>query len=113
MRRTILAVTLTAVCGAIQVIAQQSHPPNILKEVLGQRAHMRAPLPNTPPTPQLVFDATSIGSPLTLDKGWRVGIKDPRHARRTMAEVFLKDMSLATSGSYEKFFRADGAEVPA
>lgn len=37
-----------------------------------------------------------------------MGIKDPRNPRRTVAEVFLKDMSLATSGSYEKFFRAEG-----
>ena len=74
MRRTILAITLTAVCGTMQVLAQQSHPPKPLLGVLGQRAHMRAPLPNAPRTPDVVFDATSIGSPLILDKGWRVGI---------------------------------------
>jgi thiamine biosynthesis lipoprotein len=49
-----------------------------------------------------------MGAPPEEPEGWRVGIKDPRHAHRTMAEVFLKDMSLATSGSYEKFFRAEG-----
>jgi len=49
-----------------------------------------------------------LGAPPEEPEGWRVGIKDPRHARRTIAEVFLKDMSLATSGSYEKFFRAEG-----
>jgi thiamine biosynthesis lipoprotein len=48
------------------------------------------------------------GAPPTEPKGWRVGIKDPRNARRTAAEVFLKDMSLSTSGSYEKFFWAQG-----
>jgi FAD:protein FMN transferase len=49
-----------------------------------------------------------MGAPPTEPKGWRVGIKDPRNARQTVAEVFLKDMSLSTSGSYEKFFRAEG-----
>ena len=49
-----------------------------------------------------------MGAPLAEPKGWRVGIKDPRNPRRTVAEVFLKDQSLSTSGSYEKFFRAEG-----
>jgi hypothetical protein len=35
-------------------------------------------MPHTPAstqrTPEVVFDATSLGSPLVLDKGWRVGI---------------------------------------
>jgi thiamine biosynthesis lipoprotein len=49
-----------------------------------------------------------MGAPPDEPRGWLVGIKDPRNARRTVDEVFLKDMSLATSGSYEKFFRAEG-----
>jgi thiamine biosynthesis lipoprotein len=49
-----------------------------------------------------------MGAPPTEPKGWRVGIKDPHKPRQTVAEVFLKDMSLSTSGSYEKFFRAEG-----
>ncbi|MGO9641744.1 MAG: FAD:protein FMN transferase [Candidatus Acidiferrales bacterium] len=49
-----------------------------------------------------------MGAPPTEPKGWRVGIKDPRNARRTVAEVFLKDMSISTSGSYQKFFLGEG-----
>ena len=49
-----------------------------------------------------------MGAPPMEPKGWRVSIKDPRNARETVAEVFLKDMSMSTSGSYEKFFRAEG-----
>lgn len=49
-----------------------------------------------------------MGAPPTEPRGWRVEIKDPRRQDRTIAEVFLKDMSLSTSGSYEKFFRAEG-----
>jgi thiamine biosynthesis lipoprotein len=49
-----------------------------------------------------------MGAPPTEPKGWRVDIKDPRNAHRTVAEAFLKDASMSTSGSYEKFFRANG-----
>jgi thiamine biosynthesis lipoprotein len=49
-----------------------------------------------------------MGAPPEEPRGWRVGIKDPRNRRRTVDEVFLKDESLSTSGSTEKFFRAEG-----
>jgi thiamine biosynthesis lipoprotein len=49
-----------------------------------------------------------MGAPPDEPRGWRVVIKDPRYPDRTATEVFLKDMSLSTSGSYEKFFRAEG-----
>jgi thiamine biosynthesis lipoprotein len=49
-----------------------------------------------------------MGAPPTEPKGWRVSIKDPRNARRPVTDVFLKDMSISTSGSSEKFFRAEG-----
>lgn len=40
--------------------------------------------------------------------GWEVEIRDPKDAKRRAAVVRLKNESMATSGSYEKFFRADG-----
>jgi thiamine biosynthesis lipoprotein len=49
-----------------------------------------------------------MGSPPREPRGWRVEIRDPRDSSKTVAEVFLKDMSMSTSGSYEKFFRAEG-----
>ena len=49
-----------------------------------------------------------MGAPPTEPKGWRVGIKEPRNPRRTVDEVFLKDMSISTSGSYQKYFLAEG-----
>jgi thiamine biosynthesis lipoprotein len=49
-----------------------------------------------------------MGAPPTEPKGWVVDIKDPWDKSKTVAEVFLKDMSMSTSGSYEKFFRAEG-----
>ena len=49
-----------------------------------------------------------IGAPPAEPRGWRVDIRDPRDPNKISAEVFLKDMSMSTSGSYEKFFRAEG-----
>ena len=49
-----------------------------------------------------------MGAPPEEPRGWRVSIKDPRNRRRTVDEVFLRDASLSTSGSTEKFFRAEG-----
>jgi len=49
-----------------------------------------------------------MGAPPDEPKGWPVKIKDPWDNRRTREEVWLKDMSMSTSGSYEKFFRAEG-----
>jgi len=49
-----------------------------------------------------------IGAPPDEPKGWAVKIKDPWDSSKTLAEVRLKDMSMSTSGSYEKFFRAEG-----
>jgi len=49
-----------------------------------------------------------MGAPPEEPKGWRVEIRDPQDSNKAAAEVFLKDTSMSTSGSYEKFFRAEG-----
>jgi FAD:protein FMN transferase len=49
-----------------------------------------------------------IGAPPEEPRGWPITIRDPRRADVAAAEVFLKDMSLSTSGSYERFFWANG-----
>jgi len=49
-----------------------------------------------------------MGAPPTESRGWRVEIRDPWSPSKVSTEVFLKDMSMSTSGSYEKFFRAEG-----
>jgi thiamine biosynthesis lipoprotein len=49
-----------------------------------------------------------MGAPPGQPQGWSVEIRDPWNHSKRVAEVFLKDMSLSTSGSYEKFFRAEG-----
>jgi thiamine biosynthesis lipoprotein len=49
-----------------------------------------------------------LGSPGNEKDGWPVEIRDPKVASKTVAEVRLKDQSMSTSGSYEKFFQAEG-----
>jgi thiamine biosynthesis lipoprotein len=62
-------------------------------------------------TAMVAGSASSIygmGAPPDEPRGWPVKIKDPWDNRKTLAEVWLKDTSMSTSGSYEKFFRAEG-----
>jgi len=49
-----------------------------------------------------------LGVPPTEARGWKVSIRDPKEAEKSAETVYLKDMSMSTSGSYEKFFKADG-----
>ncbi|HUS08636.1 MAG TPA: FAD:protein FMN transferase [Bryobacteraceae bacterium] len=50
----------------------------------------------------------ALGAPPNEPRGWRISIRHPKDGHRTVQEVFLKDVSMSTSGSYEKFFRAEG-----
>lgn len=49
-----------------------------------------------------------MGTPPGEPEGWRITIRAPRNPKQSAAEVFLKNMSISTSGSYEKFFWAEG-----
>jgi FAD:protein FMN transferase len=49
-----------------------------------------------------------LGNPPDESRGWRISIADPWDHRKNAAQVFLKNLSLATSGRYEKSFRAGG-----
>ncbi len=72
MRRTIKSLMLAALCGTVQLLAQAPHPLSL-----------HFPRPHAPAkpaslaaasTPDAIFDATRLGSPVLLDKGWRAGI---------------------------------------
>ncbi|MGC9157446.1 MAG: PP2C family protein-serine/threonine phosphatase [Terracidiphilus sp.] len=70
MRRIIWAVAAMAVCAAMQLVAAQtlSHSP-------------AAGAARPAKTPEAVFDATRLGSPLQLNQDWRVGVtSDPAAA---------------------------------
>jgi hypothetical protein len=76
VRRTILTIAAVAVCGAIQLAAQppHPHPEPTLEDLLRPHGHARPTPRNVQPTPVTILDATNLGSPLLLDKNWRVGI---------------------------------------
>jgi FAD:protein FMN transferase len=50
----------------------------------------------------------ALGAPPGEPRGWKVSIRDPRTPERTIETVYLRDQSMSTSGSYEKFFQVDG-----
>jgi thiamine biosynthesis lipoprotein len=49
-----------------------------------------------------------MGTPPSEPRGWGIDIPDPKQPRGTAAEAFLKDMSISTSGCYEKTLWAGG-----
>ena len=49
-----------------------------------------------------------LGAPPGEPEGWHVPITAPADPRRAVADVYLENLSISTSGSYEKFFWADG-----
>jgi hypothetical protein len=59
----------------MHLVAQppQRHPVQLGQLIL-PHTHARPASANPEHTPAVIFDATSLGSPLLLDKGWRVGI---------------------------------------
>lgn len=79
MRQTILSLALAAVCGTMAIAARpvRAAAPATGSSTTHTHAKPPAPAPAGP-----VFDATGLGSPLLLDKGWRVGItSDPAAAQ--------------------------------
>src|SRR5438552_9470812 len=49
----------------------------------------------------------ALGAP-PGEAGWKVRIRDPKNEAKTVTEVTLRNESMSTSGSYEKFFMAEG-----
>ncbi len=50
----------------------------------------------------------ALGTPNKDSKGWEIKVRDPKNSRKAIEDLYLKDQSMSTSGSYEKFFEADG-----
>ncbi len=72
--REALAAMALALCAGGQLAAQQAHSAHSLAEMLSPRKHLPPAKVNAPSTPAVVFDASHLGSPETLDKDWRVGV---------------------------------------
>lgn len=108
MRRAILSLAAIALYGAVQLVGQPAPPHPIspvppIEGLLRPGGHLR-PVPlNTPSTPQLTFDASSLGSPLSLNKGWRVGVT----AKAAAATPDFDDSKWAIRDAAESF-----ADVP-
>ena len=50
----------------------------------------------------------AIGTPPNEPRGWHILLPDPRDQRKTVWEIYLKNESMSTSGTTEKFFVAGG-----
>jgi hypothetical protein len=71
-------VAMLAVLGGAGVGAQapqeRGHGKGPLGAILAPREHARPAPANAPHVPDVVLDATNLGSPVLLDKNWRVGV---------------------------------------
>ncbi len=75
MRHTFLAVAAMALFAALQGAGQPSHPRLFPHSHLLPHPHPPQPAqPSQVPPAEAIFDATNLGTPLVLDKDWRVGI---------------------------------------
>lgn len=50
----------------------------------------------------------ALGAPPDEPDGWLVSLRDPLDSSKSAVELRLRDESLSTSGSYEKFFELEG-----
>jgi phosphoserine phosphatase RsbU/P len=75
VRRALLWTIAVLLLASVQSLALQGHPHPLL-EKLGKP--QKAAVPPQQGQEPAIIDATSLGSPLVLNKGWRVGISsDP------------------------------------
>ncbi len=128
MRRTIESLVFAAVCGTIQVAAQATHqlPSPGPHGLAGEHGHSNgvSSAVSTPNSAATIFDASRLGSPLLLDKGWRVGITSDasaaspdfddsgwaiRDAEGTMTDVSEEDQPTGSPGQDEKNLPSAGS----
>jgi hypothetical protein len=76
LRGNVLKLAAVAICLMAQAFAQNPHPhpPSPLVDLLAQHRHPPPAQANAPHTPEVTLDAAGLGSPMALEKGWRVGI---------------------------------------
>jgi hypothetical protein len=70
------AMVVVIACSGKYLVPQQPHrePTSPLESLLRSHGHARPVPPNAPSTSQVIVDATTMGTPVLLDKNWRVGI---------------------------------------
>ena len=75
MRRTIQSFVVAAILwGTIQLVAQTAHPHPNGMQAGAPASHAASGAASSKGDVALTFDASRLGSPVLLDKGWRVGI---------------------------------------
>ena len=76
MRLKFLAWVWLSVCGAALLAAQAAPPTSNPAPAAPAKPHIRPKSArlSAPAVVPAIFDATSLGSPIALDKNWRVGI---------------------------------------
>jgi hypothetical protein len=77
LRRSILSLAVVAVCFALPGLGQPAPPHRAespLDGLLSGRRHAPPTRADAPSTPEIALDASNLGSPIVLNKGWRVGI---------------------------------------
>ncbi len=118
MRRAFLLAVPLLAGWAMHGFAQQAHPsPASTAGLLGvssPHGHARPVPANAPNLPNVFEDARNLGSPLILDKNWRVGVtEDPaaampdfddstwdlRNAQSAIADVADEDRRAGNAGS--------------
>jgi hypothetical protein len=92
-------MAILAACGAIHALSQQPAPPSGMEDLLRPHRHTMAVPANAPHTPEVLFDASQLGSPLKLDHGWRVGITSNQEA----AQPEFDDSTWAVRDAKESF----------
>jgi hypothetical protein len=76
LRRSILGVAVLAVFCALHLVAQPAQPYPGPRPASSQGTDGGSRPAAALTAPQAIFDAGSLGSPLVLDKNWRVGVTD-------------------------------------
>ncbi|MGD0632002.1 MAG: PP2C family protein-serine/threonine phosphatase [Terracidiphilus sp.] len=109
MRWNVLKLAAVAVCFALQGFAQSPRPGHPLFQILPPPTHARAVPANRVPTPQVTYDASNLGSPLILDKGWRVGIT----ANPAAANPDFDDTAWAVRDAQDAFADVPDEDHPA
>jgi hypothetical protein len=100
-----------AICGALQLVAQKApaHPTPPLEELLLPHGHSHPVPGSTQRTPEIFFDASNLGSPLVLDKNWRVGVT----AKPEAAQPDFDDSTWALRDAQESFADVPDEDHPA
>jgi len=107
--RRLIIWGVIAICAALQLAAQQPHPHLPLAPLLLPNSHARPTPANPQRTPDILFDATNLGSPLLLDKGWRVGITSNPKA----VDPDFDDSTWAVRDARESFDEVQDEDHPA